>query len=131
MTLSTKYILGSGAIAAFVLVPEVINFGVFTFFIQGIGIMITGLFFLYLLFSKETIRGYNLEFEASPDLKYFEIKNRHSGIRSNQEVEIPDTAFCAACGNKVYKPFRCQACGQLLCGKHYLRGDHKCVEDRQ
>ena len=129
MNLSTKYIFGLGAVTVLFLTPEFINFGIYSYILIGIGIMITGIVFFYLLFAKETIKGYNLEFEASPDLTHFEITKRQSGVKTNVEVSIPETAFCAACGNEVFKPFRCQTCGQLLCGKHYLRGDHKCVED--
>jgi hypothetical protein len=131
MRLSTKYIFGLGGLAALFFSSDFINLGVYTYLIQGIGILIVGITFSYLLFAKETIRGYNLEFEASPDLTHFEIVKRHSGEKTNVEVTIPETAFCSACGNEVYKPFRCQTCGQLLCGKHYLRGDHRCVEDRR
>ena len=131
MRLSTKYVFGFGALGILFLSPGLVDFGEFSFLILGLGIMVTGIIFYYLLFAKETIRGHNLEFEVSPDLTYFEIAKRHSGEQTNKEVTIPETAFCAACGNEVYKPFRCQTCGQLLCGKHYLRGDHKCVEERR
>ena len=126
--LSTKYIFGLGAVTVLFISPEFIDLGEYVYLLIGIGIMITGITFFYLLFAKETIRGHNLEFEASPDLTYFELTKRHSGEKTNKEVVIPETAFCASCGNEVFKPFRCQTCGQLLCGKHYLRGDHKCVE---
>ncbi|MHA1512796.1 MAG: AN1-type zinc finger protein [Candidatus Hodarchaeales archaeon] len=130
MRLSTKYVFGMGALGILFLSPVFTELGEYSFIVLGFGIMIVGISFYYLLFAKETIRGYNLEFEVSPDLTHFEITKRHSGEKTNKEVIIPETAFCAACGNEVYKPFRCQTCGQLLCGKHYLRGDHRCVEER-
>lgn len=130
MRLSTKYIYGLGALGILFLSPELIDFGDYFFLVIGFGVMIAGITFYYLLFAKETIRGHNLEFEVSPDLTHFEIGTRHSGEKTNKEVTIPESAFCAACGNEVYKPFRCQTCGQLLCGKHYLHGEHRCVEER-
>ncbi len=130
MRLSTKYVFGLGALGVLFLSPELIDFREYSFLILGIGITIAEITFYYLLFAKETIRGHNLEFEVSPDLTHFEITKRHSGEKTNKEVVIPETAFCASCGNEVYKPFRCQTCGQLLCGKHYLHGDHRCVEDK-
>ncbi|MHA1443367.1 MAG: AN1-type zinc finger protein, partial [Candidatus Hodarchaeales archaeon] len=126
MRLSTKYVFGMGALGILFLSPVFTELGEYSFIVLGFGIMIVGISFYYLLFAKEIIRGYNLEFEVSPDLTHFEITKRHSGEKTNKEVIMPETAFCAACGNEVYKPFRCQTCGQLLCGKHYLRGDHRC-----
>ena len=135
MRLSTKYISGMGFITTLFVYwlffsSDLLDFGDFGFLILGIGITFVGIVFFFLLFAKEKIRAHNLEFEASPDLTHFEISKRYSGEKTNKEVTIPETAFCAACGNEVYKPFRCQTCGQLLCGKHYLRGDHKCAEER-
>ena len=128
MRLSTKYIFGMGALGILFFSSEFIDLREYTPFVLGIGIFLVGITFYYLLFAKETIRAHNLEFEASPDLTHFEIVKRHSGVETNLEITIPETAFCAACGNEVYKPFRCQTCGQLLCGKHYLKGDHRCEQ---
>ena len=86
MQLSTKYIFGCGAIAALIIIPDFLDLGIYRYLVLGIGIMIVGIAFFYLLFAKESIRGYNLEFEASPDLTHFEVKSRHSGQKTNVEV---------------------------------------------
>ncbi|MHA1972111.1 MAG: hypothetical protein ACTSW1_03890 [Candidatus Hodarchaeales archaeon] len=36
-------------------------------------------------------------------------------------------AHCAVCNKKIFKPYYCNLCGQFLCGKHYLRGEHECI----
>ncbi|MHA2346796.1 MAG: AN1-type zinc finger protein, partial [Candidatus Hodarchaeales archaeon] len=100
-------------------------------FILGISISSVGIFFYLLLFSPERIKGYQLEYEAAPDLSTFKVVKRISGEPTNKEVDIPAIAYCSACGNQIHNPFRCQRCGQLLCGKHYLHGDHKCREEYQ
>ena len=102
MRLSTKYIFGMGALGVLFFSPNFIDFGEFSFLILGFGTMIAGITFYYLLFAKETIRGHNLEFIASPDLSHFEISKRHSGEKTNKEVIIPETAFCAACGGLLF-----------------------------
>ncbi len=83
-----------------------------------------GVLFYVLLFSPEKIKGVSMDFEAAPDLSTFRIIHKDDA----KSDEIPETAFCSACGQKIYKPFRCQKCKQLLCGKHYLPGDHVCKE---
>ncbi|MHA1975429.1 MAG: AN1-type zinc finger domain-containing protein [Candidatus Hodarchaeales archaeon] len=93
----------------------------------GLAIMIVGTYFYILLFTKERIRGVNLEFEASPDLKTFRVV-RDRTPKNQIKKEIPSMAYCSTCGREVHKPFRCAACGQLLCANHILAGDHQCKE---
>ena len=101
----------------------------FPSFIFGFTIITVGIIFYWLLFAPERIMGHQLEFEASPDLSTFRIIKRTSGEPTNKEIEIPETAYCSTCGKNVFKPYRCQKCGQLLCGSHYLPGDHQCKEE--
>ncbi len=144
MDLSTKYLYGSGFIAGLWIFVSVFSidtvflptlsfdslfftFDPVPFFVIGFSIMAMGIYFYILLFTKERIKGLNLEFEASPDLKTFKVVKDHSS-NSLLKKEIPESAFCGACGKEVHGPFRCAACGQLLCAKHILAGDHQCKE---
>ena len=97
------------------------------YFVFGVVIAITGIFFYYLMFIPEKIKGHKLEFEVSPDLTSFRVVEEKKKTQSI-EKETPETAYCSACGKKIYQPFRCHSCGQLLCGSHYLPGDHQCTE---
>ena len=89
----------------------------------GIGIM-----FLILLFSPERIRGFQAEYEASPDLTQFTVV-KTLPKRGYKLPEVPEVGYCSACGKKIFKPFQCSKCGQILCGKHYLPGSHTCLEE--
>ena len=148
MELSTKYISGFGVLVAILILfsyigtldeIELITFLILAYFdsppnpipifILGASISIIGVFFFLLLFSPERIKGFQLEYEAAPDLSTFKVVKRISGEPTNKELEIPSVAYCSACGNQIHNPFRCQRCGQLLCGKHYLHGDHQCKEE--
>lgn len=96
-------------------------------FALGISTTIVGAAFVVLLFSPERIRGYRAEYEASPDLTSFKVVKTYPSQEPRQ-AEIPEVAFCSTCGKKIYRPFYCSRCGQLLCGEHYLLGSHKCKE---
>ncbi len=93
----------------------------------GLAITAVGIYFYIQLFTKERIRGVNLEFEVSPDLKTFKVVKDHSPGKRSKE-SIPSMAYCSACGREVHGPFRCATCGQLLCANHILAGDHQCKE---
>jgi hypothetical protein len=99
----------------------------FFYFVFGVVIAIVGIFFYYLLFIPEKIKGHKMEFEVSPDLTSFQVVKEKKEPTIIQK-EVPEIAHCSACGKKIHKPFRCNACGQLLCGSHYLPGDHQCTE---
>ncbi|PWI47472.1 hypothetical protein CEE45_11700 [Candidatus Heimdallarchaeota archaeon B3_Heim] len=147
MDLSAKYLYGSGFLIGVWFIVSIFSInssllfsditssyyylfftaGPLPFILIGLSISTMGIYFYVLLFTKERIRGLNLEFEASPDLKTFRVVKDHSPNRLTKK-EIPDTAYCGACGREVHKPFRCAACGQLLCATHILAGDHRCKE---
>lgn len=91
---------------------------------------IIGLVFYYLLYSSDRIKGFKAEYEISPDLTTFKAIPYSKNESSVQEKEIPEKAFCSHCGKEVFQPYKCNSCKQLLCGKHYLSGDHSCVEER-
>jgi hypothetical protein len=147
MRLSSKYVTGFGIVFSILFIffifdsspkIDVIDYFFLIFLNQtpsplpylffGIIMTLVGIMFYYLLFSPETIKGHQLEFEASPDLTTFRVVKRVTGKSTNTEVEVPDTGYCSACGKQIHKPFRCQTCGQILCGTHYLPGDHQCKE---
>lgn len=56
----------------------------------------------------------------SPDLKITAVEDH------TKPKEIPEYGSCCYCGKEVYRPFLCNDCGQLVCGKHVLPGDHEC-----
>ncbi|MFX0051827.1 MAG: hypothetical protein ACFFAJ_06200 [Candidatus Hodarchaeota archaeon] len=95
----------------------------------GYGILATviGIIYYILLFSPERIKGYQAEYEASPDLTTFKVV-RTFNQKLPRESTIPDIAYCSACGKQIHRPFLCTKCGQLLCGEHYLHGAHNCTE---
>jgi hypothetical protein len=97
------------------------------FIILGIIVIIIGILFFVTLFSPERIKGYRAEYEVSPDLTKFEVVKLYS--KPSEKEIIPEVAYCSVCGKKIYKPFQCAKCGQILCGTHYLPGSHKCTED--
>ena len=100
----------------------------FPYLVVGITTIGVGILFLILLFSPERIRGFQAEYEASPDLTHFTVVKTFPTNRP-EFPEIPEVGYCSACGKKVFKPFQCAKCGQILCGKHYLPGSHTCVEE--
>ena len=152
MYLSTKYLIGAGFLAStwIIIYSLVLDFSYLLenptssylilliylnarddplpLILIGMAIMFVGTYFYVLLFTKERIRGLNLEFEASPDLKTFRVVKDHSSDRKLKE-DIPSTAHCSACGREIHGPFRCGVCGQLLCASHILPGDHQCKEE--
>ncbi|UCE13900.1 MAG: AN1-type zinc finger domain-containing protein [Candidatus Heimdallarchaeota archaeon] len=95
--------------------------------VLGIFTTIVGIVFVALLFSPERIKGYRAEYEASPDLTSFKVVKTFTE-HGQKQAEIPEVAFCSTCGKKIYRPFYCSRCGQLLCGEHYLLGSHLCKE---
>ncbi len=97
----------------------------------GILISIIGIVFYYLLYSSERIKGFKAEYEISPDLTQFKIIPYSKNESSIKNEEVPDKAFCSHCGKEIFQPFRCNTCNQLLCGKHYLPGEHSCMEEGQ
>jgi hypothetical protein len=90
------------------------------YFVNGLLVVIMSLFFIRFLFTKDVIKGEKAEYEFSPLLDQFTVK-----LKEHQEA-IPETAECAECGKQIFKPFRCGLCKKLLCGQHYLAGDHAC-----
>lgn len=133
MNLNSKYLIGFSVIT-------VLSFGFFLssliFYIHpsfrlltlGIITTITGMIFIALLFSPERIKGYQAEYEASPDLTNFKVVKVYPD-KVQKRPEIPEVAFCSTCGKKIHKPFYCARCGQILCGSHYLPGSHTCKEE--
>ncbi|MFX1508021.1 MAG: AN1-type zinc finger domain-containing protein [Promethearchaeota archaeon] len=97
----------------------------FPYLILGVVTIAVGIMFLVLLFSPERIRGFQAEYEASPDLTHFKVVKTFPK-RGPELPEVPEVGYCSACGKKVFKPFQCAKCGQILCGKHYLSGSHDC-----
>ena len=147
MELHSKYLTGFFIIGAlcfgyFILIP---GSPLFSYVYRGfsseyIGILLTtigvliciiGLIFYYLLYSSERIKGFKAEYEISPDLTQFKVIPYSKNGSSVQKEEIPDEAFCSHCGKEIFKPFQCNICKQLLCGKHYLPGEHSCMEEGQ
>ncbi|UCG03199.1 MAG: hypothetical protein JSW11_04255 [Candidatus Heimdallarchaeota archaeon] len=100
----------------------------FPYLVLGVVTIVVGILFLILLFSPERIRGFKAEYEASPDLTHFTVVKTFPK-RGPELPEIPEVGYCSACGKKVFKPFQCSTCGQILCGKHYLPGSHTCIEE--
>ncbi|MHA1214059.1 MAG: AN1-type zinc finger protein [Candidatus Hodarchaeales archaeon] len=138
MNLNEKYLAG-------LLVVALITFTLFTtvgvligleflnsvpidlrYLIYGVITLIVGIIFYVLLFSPERIKGIRGVYEISPDLKQFKIVSMERN-ETLSNVTIPDEAYCAVCGKKIFKPYHCNVCGQLLCGKHYLPGEHTCI----
>ncbi|MHA2226541.1 MAG: AN1-type zinc finger domain-containing protein [Candidatus Hodarchaeales archaeon] len=132
MYLNSKYLLGFGILVGTNVIFSFSN--VFTspaiyLIIFGISTTIIGVVFVYLLFSPERIKGYRAEYEISPDLTSFKVA-KQLVEKIPVITEIPEVAFCSTCGKKIFKPFSCSICGQILCGEHYLPGDHSCREVR-
>lgn len=100
----------------------------FPYLVLGVITIAVGVIFLILLFSPERIRGFRAEYEASPDLTQFSVVKTFPR-RGPELPEVPEVGYCSACGKKVFKPFQCARCGQILCGKHYLPGSHTCIEE--
>ncbi|MFX0209743.1 MAG: hypothetical protein ACFFDT_27425 [Candidatus Hodarchaeota archaeon] len=134
MNLNSKYLTGLivlvviGGILVFIDPIYFLNLPIGLDYI-GYGILATviGIMYYILLFSPERIKGYQAEYEASPDLKTFKVVktfDQNLPVKST----IPDVAFCSACGKQIHRPFLCTQCGQLLCGEHYLHGAHNCTE---
>ncbi|MFX0125298.1 MAG: AN1-type zinc finger domain-containing protein [Candidatus Hodarchaeota archaeon] len=141
MNLNSKYVSGLVIIIAAsigLFSPVGIIFGsfflgdnaffAFPYLILGIITITVGIMFLILLFSPERIRGFQAEYEASPDLTKFKVVKTYPK-RGPVMPKIPEVGFCSACGQQIYRPFQCSKCGQILCGKHYLPGSHTCIED--
>ncbi len=97
--------------------------------IFGISIFVIGIIFYILLYSPERIKGIQAEYEISPDLTKFKAIPYSQKASKISNEEIPEKGFCSSCGKEVYKPFRCAKCGQILCGKHFLPGEHSCKEE--
>lgn len=141
MNLNSKYVTGLvviivagiglfspiGIISGYLILGD-IAFIAFPYLMLGIITTTIGVIFLILLFSPERIRGFQAEYEASPDLTEFKVVKTFAK-RGPEFPKIPEVGFCSACGKKVYKPFQCSKCGQILCGKHYLPGSHTCTEE--
>ena len=144
MDLHTKYltgfvILGALSLSYFMLIPTspLIAYLYYDFSLSYIGIIliviglsifVIGLLFYNFLYSSEKIKGFQAEYEISPDLTEFKAKPYSEKESLSQDEKIPDEAFCSKCGKKVFKPFKCSVCKQILCGKHYLLGEHQCRE---
>ncbi|MHA2297876.1 MAG: AN1-type zinc finger protein [Candidatus Hodarchaeales archaeon] len=104
------------------LLVELINWYIFFF---GIFSLLYSLFILRALFrSLKVITGTGKIVHLSPDLKITSVKDDPSV----KKIEMPETGTCTSCGKNVFKPFICQDCKQLFCGKHVLSGDHDCQE---
>ena len=138
MNLNSKYLIGLsmliiisiGSFFSIILLnisPEVGEGSRLLF--MGIATTIIGMTFIALLFSPERIKGYQAEYEASPDLTEFKVVKAYPE-KVPERPKIPEVAFCSACGKQIYKPFYCTRCGQILCGMHYLPGSHTCKEER-
>ena len=140
MNLNSKYFTGLAVIvvASIILFSSLgIIFGsiflddnvlAFPYLILGVITIGIGVMFLILLFSPERIKGFQAEYEASPDLTQFRVV-KTLPKRGYELPEIPEVGYCSACGKKIFKPFQCSRCGQILCGKHYLPGSHTCLEE--
>ncbi len=141
MNLNSKYVTGLvvivvasiglfsplGFIFGYQLLGDTAYFA-FPYLILGIITITIGVIFLVLLFAPERIRGFQAEYEASPDLTQFKVVKTYPK-RGPELPKVPEVGFCSACGKKVFKPFQCSRCGQVLCGKHYLPGSHTCIEE--
>ncbi|MFX1284285.1 MAG: AN1-type zinc finger domain-containing protein [Promethearchaeota archaeon] len=133
MKLNSKYMIGFSVIIAlslgFFLSSLIINISPsLRLLTLGIVTTITGMIFIVLLFAPERIKGYQAEYEASPDLTNFKVVKVYAD-KVQERPEIPEVAFCSACGKRIFKPFYCAKCGQILCGTHYLPGSHTCKEE--
>jgi hypothetical protein len=145
MHLHTKYltgfvIIGALSLSYFILIPgsPLIAYLYYNLSSSYIGILliVIGLFifiigsvFYNFLFSSERIKGFQAEYEISPDLTEFKARPFSDKESRAQEEEMPAEAFCGKCGKKVFKPFKCSRCKQILCGKHYLIGEHQCKDE--
>ncbi|MFX0172432.1 MAG: hypothetical protein ACFE9L_10965 [Candidatus Hodarchaeota archaeon] len=134
MNLNSKYltgliiIIGIGGIIVFIKPISLLNLPIgLDYIIYGILATVIGIIFYILLFSPERIKGYQAEYEASPDLSTFKVVKSYDQTLAVKST-IPDVAFCSACGKQIHRPFLCTKCGQLLCGEHYLHGAHNCTE---
>jgi hypothetical protein len=138
MNLNSKYVTGLIVIIAASIIlfsPIGMIFGslvldnsilnAFPYLVLGVITIAVGVMFLVLLFSPERIRGFQAEYEASPDLTQFTVVKTFPK-RGPELPEVPEVGYCSACGKKVFKPFQCKKCGQILCGEHYLSGSHDC-----
>jgi hypothetical protein len=144
MDLHTKYlagfaILGALGISYFMLIPispliAYLYLGLSSSYIGviliiiGLSIFAIGSIFYNFLYSSERIKGIRAEYEISPDLTKFKVSSYSDKESRSQDEEIPTEAFCSKCGKKIFKPFKCSICKQVLCGKHYLPGEHQCEE---
>ena len=133
MNLNSKFFIGFGILAVVgsgflfsSFIMEIPSF--YRMLFLGITTTIVGMIFAVLLFSPERIKGYRAEYTVSPDLTQFEVTKSYPD-RSPVKPEIPEVAYCSACGKKIYKPFYCSKCGQLLCGEHILPGSHNCKDE--
>ncbi len=134
MFLHTKYLTGFAilvvlSISYFMLMPGSPSSikGIISIVI-GSSIFVIGSIFYTFLYSSERIKGFQAEYEISPDLTEFKAIPFSEKDSLAQDEEIPTEAFCGKCGKKVFKPFKCSVCKQILCGKHYLLGEHQCRE---
>jgi len=91
--------------------------------IIGIITLISGIMFYLMLYSPEKIKGFRAEYTISPDLTTFESKPYKEYPSS---PNIPEEGYCSACGKHIFRPYRCNRCGQILCGTHILPGNHRC-----
>ncbi|MFX0015662.1 MAG: AN1-type zinc finger domain-containing protein [Promethearchaeota archaeon] len=98
------------------------------YLVLGIISTMIGIIFINSLFSPERIRGYKAEYEVSPDLTHFEVVKTYPDS-GPKHPKVPEVAYCSACGKKVFKPFQCSRCGQILCGSHFLAGSHICKDE--
>lgn len=131
MNLNSKFLLGFIVILSIGFFVSIVVLNISTGFglvILGISSTIIGLSFVTLLFSPDRIKGYQADYEASPDLTEFKVVKTYPE-RVPEPPKIPEVAYCSTCGKKIYKPFYCSICGQILCGTHYLSGSHKCKEE--
>jgi hypothetical protein len=97
--------------------------------ILGFSIFIVGVIFYILLYSPERIKGLQAEYEISPDLTQFKAIPYSQKTDIAPSEKIPEKGYCSSCGREVFKPFKCSRCGQILCGKHFLPGEHSCKEE--
>lgn len=133
MYLHNKYLIGFGILGISGLSLLFFGPALFPQFDAGeyytlLGIVTIGvsIFYAFLLFAPERIRGYKAEYEATPDLTEFRVVKTLSKPGPTP-AEIPEVAYCGTCGKRIHKPFHCSLCGQFLCGKHYLKGEHACI----
>lgn len=118
------------------LIPYFILFGIITFlfvtyfksfnkeyaiFISFLGIF-ASLYLIKSWFGSAKFKGVDRTYVLGPDLGIL----REEDIVVKQSIEEGD---CFACGRKIFKPFRCDDCKNYYCGEHYLKGEHKCIDD--